>query len=278
VTATQSFDRSRIPTLAALAILYAVAVLALQEYFSRDWGNRPLDYNKLFLAKAIGAGAWALLVPIAILPLVRRMPLSPRGFLAHGAAGGALAILQTLIAAVLLATYFYGWSPLAIHDIFFDRLQSQYVWKVVTYAGIVAALLLWLRPPSPSHAQAAPAPEASTELKPNTGPLRRVLVRSDGRITLVQADQITWLEADDNNVVVHTAAAQHIVRGTLSHFADRLEATRFVRVHRSAIVNLDFVREVQNWFAGDVVAILSDGTRVNVGRTFRDEFMARLEG
>jgi DNA-binding LytR/AlgR family response regulator len=277
MAATHSLDRARIPALAATAIVCATIALALQEFFSRDWGPGPVAYFTLFLSQAIGAGAWALLIPIAILPLVRRVPLSARGFLAHGVAGGALAAVQTLIAATLLATYFYGWSPLAIRDIFLDRFHTEYAWKVVTYLVIASTLALWLRPHGILADQAAPEANPA-ELKPVTGHLRRVLVRNEGRVTLVQADEIMWLEADDNNVVVHTAGAKHVVRGTLTHFADRMDPARFVRVHRSAIVNADCVREVQNWFAGDLVAILGDGTRVNVGRTYRDEFMARLEG
>jgi len=94
----------------------------------------------------------------------------------------------------------------------------------------------------------------------------------------VSADQIDWLEAADNHVIIHAGTMAHKVRGSLNGFADRLDPTAFVRVHRGAIVNVNRIREVQTWFHGELVAILKDDTRVTVGRTYRDGFMAVLEG
>jgi hypothetical protein len=271
MTTAQFIHRSRVPALGIAAAICVAGALALQEYFSRSWGGGPRGFYTMFLAQGIGLTAWAMLIPVAILPMVRRLPVTPAGLLAHGAFGALLTVVHTLVVAALLANYYYGWSPLAIRDIFRDRMYTAYAWNVFTYLLIVAGLLMW----TASRRQET---TDTAELKPNDGYMRRVLVKSDGRVTLVQAEQITWLEADDNDIVVHAQGSAHRVRGTLTRFGERLDPSRFVRVHRSAIVNVDCVREVQNWFAGDLVAILSDGTRVNVGRTYRDEFMARLEG
>lgn len=110
--------------------------------------------------------------------------------------------------------------------------------------------------------------------EPQEGPVgeyaRRFMVRSGDRIRFVAADEVDWFEADGNYVVLHVGEEDHRVRSTLSGMEEQLDPADFVRVHRSAIVNLDSVREVQPWFSGDYVAILTTGDRVKVSRTYRD--------
>lgn len=113
--------------------------------------------------------------------------------------------------------------------------------------------------------------------EPTEGPVgeyaRRFMVRSGERIRFVGADEIDWFEADGNYVVLHVGEEDHRVRATLSGMEEQLDPADFVRVHRSAIVNLDSVREVQPWFSGDYVAILTTGDRVKVSRTYRDTLL-----
>jgi two-component system LytT family response regulator len=106
--------------------------------------------------------------------------------------------------------------------------------------------------------------------------LRRLLAKSDGRVVPIPVDEIDWIEAKDNYVLVHTGTSTVTVRSTLTSLADQLDPTHFARVHRSAIVRLARVREIQPWFRGDHVLILADGTRLTIGASFRDEFLRRL--
>jgi two-component system LytT family response regulator len=94
---------------------------------------------------------------------------------------------------------------------------------------------------------------------------------------VVPIDDIDWVEAADNDVVVHIGGERHRYRRTMDQVLARLPARRFVRVHRSAIVNLARVRQVHPWFHGNFLLILADGTRVTTGRTYRDEFLARMD-
>jgi two-component system LytT family response regulator len=94
-------------------------------------------------------------------------------------------------------------------------------------------------------------------------------VRSDGKVRFVPTAEIDWIEADDDVVHIHVGRAVLTCRDTLSHLEARLPTGRFVRVHRSAIINLGRVREVQPWFGGDYVIIMADGARVTTGRTYR---------
>ena len=76
-----------------------------------------------------------------------------------------------------------------------------------------------------------------------------------------------YVEADGNYAVLHAGAHRHRVRIPLRTLSDELDPHRFVQIHRSVIVNLDRVREIQPWFGGDYIAILHDGTQLRVSRT-----------
>jgi two-component system LytT family response regulator len=101
----------------------------------------------------------------------------------------------------------------------------------------------------------------------------RLMVREDERIRFVELADVRWIEADGNHVRLHVAGASHLVRIGLAGLAERLDPAVFVRVHRSAIVKLAEIAEIQPWFGGDYVAILRDGQRVRISRTFRDRVL-----
>ena len=101
----------------------------------------------------------------------------------------------------------------------------------------------------------------------------RVMVREDERIRFVELAEVHWIEADGSNVRLHTAGASHPVRIPLATLAERLDPAVFVRVHRSAIVKLAEVGEIQPWFGGDYVAILRSGRRVKISRTYRERVL-----
>ena len=101
---------------------------------------------------------------------------------------------------------------------------------------------------------------------------RRFLVRTRDKTLVVNADEIDWIEAADYYVSLHVGSASHLLRETMADIERRLDPERFVRVHRSAIVNIDRVREIHALFRGDAELILAGGTRVRLSRTRRSEF------
>jgi two-component system, LytTR family, response regulator len=103
------------------------------------------------------------------------------------------------------------------------------------------------------------------------GDALRLVARSVGRVSLVNVDEVNWIQAEGNYVRVHTARESQLVRETLSALATRLPA-RFRRIHRSIIVNADHVKELQPGLRGDYAVILRDGTRLRFSRRFRHEW------
>jgi two-component system LytT family response regulator len=101
---------------------------------------------------------------------------------------------------------------------------------------------------------------------------KRLAIKGDGRVILVDVDEVDRLETAGNYVEVHSGARHHLVRETMASLEARLEPARFVRVSRSSIVNSDRVRELQPMFNGDFVVVLRDGTKVAGSRRYRAAF------
>ena len=98
----------------------------------------------------------------------------------------------------------------------------------------------------------------------------RILVKQDGRMFFVKTTEIDWIEADRNYVRLHVGKTAHTIRERISRIEETLDPRLFARIHRSTIVNLNRVREMQQWFSGDYVVILDDGTRLRLSRHYRD--------
>jgi two-component system LytT family response regulator len=99
----------------------------------------------------------------------------------------------------------------------------------------------------------------------------RLAIKTDGRVLFLRTQDIDWIEAVDNHAKLHVGRETHIVRDTLTRLEQRLPSGRFLRIHRSTIVNVERVRELQPWFQGDYVVILNDGTRLTSGRSYRQK-------
>lgn len=106
--------------------------------------------------------------------------------------------------------------------------------------------------------------------------LTRLVVRSAGRIFFLRVEEIDWLEAADNYVRIHVGRESHLVRETLQSLEGRLDPSRFLRIHRSTLVNLDRIQELQPLFHGDYVVKLMDGTELSLSRSYRERLAGPL--
>jgi two-component system, LytTR family, response regulator len=101
---------------------------------------------------------------------------------------------------------------------------------------------------------------------------QRFLVRVHERIVVVNAADIDWIEAADYYVTIHSRGQKYLLREPLADLEKSLDPAVFFRAHRSAIVNLGRIREIQPMFHGDSVLVLNDGSKVKLSRNRREEF------
>ncbi len=93
-------------------------------------------------------------------------------------------------------------------------------------------------------------------------PIDRLVIRTRSKVSFLKPSEIDWIEADGKHARLHAGRETHVVRHTLTRLEQRLAAHGFVRVHRSAIVNVDRIKELEPWFHGEYVVILKDGTKL----------------
>lgn len=116
-------------------------------------------------------------------------------------------------------------------------------------------------------------PARAQPVEPRTAYATRILVRRGDRMKFVPTNDVDWFESAGNYVRLHTGSETELVRGTLARLAGQLDPGRFVRIHRSTIVNVARIRDVQPWFGGDYTATLVDGTELRVSRHYRDALL-----
>ncbi|HJS42399.1 MAG TPA: response regulator [Gemmatimonadales bacterium] len=93
-------------------------------------------------------------------------------------------------------------------------------------------------------------------------PIDRLVIRTRSKVSFLKPSEIDWIEADGKHARLHAGSETHVVRHTLTRLEQRLAGHGFVRVHRSAIVNVDRIKELEPWFHGEFVVILKDGTKL----------------
>ena len=106
----------------------------------------------------------------------------------------------------------------------------------------------------------------------------RLPVRQSDRMFLQPVDEIDWVEADGKRILLHVRDRTYPIREPLTTMARRLDPRRFVRVSRSAIVNVDRIREIQPWFNGDHMIVLEGGGQVATTRSYRGALSRLLSG
>jgi DNA-binding LytR/AlgR family response regulator len=106
----------------------------------------------------------------------------------------------------------------------------------------------------------------------------QLAVKADGGVRFLPIDDIDWLEAEGDYVRFHVGADQYVQRDTLTRLEARLPRWKFLRIHRSALVNVARIREMQPWSRGDYVVVLVDGTHLTSGRSYRARVREFIEG
>ncbi len=114
------------------------------------------------------------------------------------------------------------------------------------------------------------------DLKAGNKYLERLVIKANGRIYFLETNEIDWIQAEGNYVSVHSSKKSHLLRETISSLESQLDPKKFVRIHRSSIVRLDYIQELQPWFHGEYHIILQDGTQLTLSRNYRDRLQEAL--
>jgi len=115
------------------------------------------------------------------------------------------------------------------------------------------------------------------EIRPQKTYLKRIMVKSGGRLYFLRTAEIDWVEAAGNYVRLHVGSEAHLLRETMNGLETKLDPERFLRIHRSTIVNIDRVRKLSPSFVGDYAVVLHDGTKLKLSRGYQDRLVALLK-
>jgi two-component system LytT family response regulator len=104
----------------------------------------------------------------------------------------------------------------------------------------------------------------------------RIITKTNGRIRILRAQDIDWIEAEGNYVRLHTGTESHLLRETMNGLEQKLDPKKFVRIHRSTMINIEQVKELQPWFRGDYVVILKNAKQLTLSRGYRERLETLL--
>lgn len=266
---------------AAWAVLLTISVFAHThvELANEVRRGEAVTYGRVFAIEVTSHLVVAALLPV-LYWMHRRWPVrgGPRNVAIHVAGLVPFSIIHTAGMAALRLLWFSGILgeahsfPLTV-----DRLTFEFAKDVVNYAMLSGATellrLLFSRPRPPAAVEAptavAPPPNAVPAALPE-----RFAVRKRGKEIMVEVADIDWVEAAGNYAVLHVGGETLEIRSSLTKLEGELDPKRFVRVHKSYVVNVARIAEVTPWISGDWRIRQQDGAEVNLSRRYRQRFEA----
>ncbi|MDQ3714063.1 MAG: LytTR family DNA-binding domain-containing protein [Acidobacteriota bacterium] len=108
-------------------------------------------------------------------------------------------------------------------------------------------------------------------------PIDRVVIKSGGRIYFLKIDEIDWIEGAGDYLSLHSSSQTHLIRETMGNFHAKLNPQKFLRIHRSTIVNIERIKDIQPLFKGEYVITLTTGRRLKASRGYRHELQSLLD-
>lgn len=115
------------------------------------------------------------------------------------------------------------------------------------------------------------------DLKTGKKYLERLVVKSVGRVFFLRTDEIDWVEAAGNYAKLHVGRESHLIRETMNGLEAKLNPDKFLRIHRSTLVNIDRIKELHPLFSGDYTVNLKNGVELTLSRNYRDRLLELFE-
>ena len=266
----------RVPAVWAVLLTVSVFAHAHVEIANETARGVRMSYGTALAIQISSHLVMAALVP-AIYWLHRRWPIAerPRNLLIHVAAVVPFSIAHTVGMAALRFVWFGGiLGETHSFPLTFDRMLYEFAKDIIAY-GLLSAGTVALR-----HYLSPPAPSLVVETTPRAEPApseprpERFAVRRKGREVMVEVADIDWIEASGNYAMLHVGDETFEIRSSLTRLEGELDPKRFVRVHKSHLVNIARVVEVTPWVSGDWRIRLQSGAEVNLSRRYRQRFEA----
>lgn len=233
----------------------------------------PLAWDQEVL-RILGASVLGAFATPVVAALMRRFPMegaAARRHLAVHGAGAAVLAFSLIAVSCLLAPL----AQLGDTRPFLAALPEHLMANWLLLAFSIAGLAALLHTAHVRHADRAQAvTDAATQARPAY--LRLVQIKTRGRLEIVELNTVDWIEAQGNYVALHCAARTHLLRETLSAFEMKLDPTAFVRVHRSRLVAIARIAEIQPLANGDSLIRMSVGTELRLSRSHRRQVHERL--
>lgn len=225
---------------------------------------------------------WGALAPLVVW-LVRRVPPSrewwPRALLLHVGAACLLAVLHATL-AVSLSALVEGLGELSFPESVRGLFLKRYTLSFMTYAAIAAVALgaELHRRSRTREDRATPLAAVVRDVSAAAArkPAARLLLSHNDRERFVPVDRIDRIEAEGNYVRIHAGEEAYFERRTLKSLESQLDPSRFLRVHRSHVVNVDRIDRIEPGFKGAHEVVLRDGTRLGLSRTYRKRLEDRI--
>lgn len=259
----------RLPAIWAAALAISMAARVPVEI--ADAGRRGVEMS---VGRAVALEGASHIVVAALLPAIywlhRRWPVTdgPRNIAIHVLGVVPYSILHTLGMAALRLLWFNAIVGEAYSfPVTAERLGYEFAKDVISYAMLSGGVLIL------EHLLGRKSVAAPVSRPGGTLP-ERFAVRRRGREIMVDVADIDWVEASGNYAVLHVGGELLEIRSSLTKLEGELDPKRFVRVHKSHLVNIARVVEVTPWVSGDWRIRLQDGAEVNLSRRYRQRFEA----
>jgi len=266
-TNDERLRRLRLITISVAAWGAIAALFSLQRLFG--FAVRGVDpaWDRLVLEMTITWGGWALLTPV-IFTVVRRLPIpseTPGRMIWHIPIGIGVSLVHSLIVSAVTPLFIWRPSFLPIRDMFTGRLASAIAFETLIYLMVAGVVYAYIHATEPSRAR---IPFARIE---------SLAVPSRDGLTKVPVASIDWMQAEDNYVRLYAAGRSHLVRTTLTALEQKLAATNFIRIHRSAMVSVARIARLKRLAADRYAVVLADGTQLRVSRAYRKRVVEVME-
>jgi hypothetical protein len=205
---------------------------------------------------------WAAVTPLVLRSAVRwpvRGPRAVRHAAIHLALGTGFVVVTNLLIRIP-ELWTRGVAAAAVDTML--GIATYYPTAIISYCVMVAiGQSVFASPPAPD--------EPPPALREDLGDPSKLVLREWNRVHFIELDDIEWIEADNNHVIVHGTSRTYKSRERISDVEARLDPRRFVRVHRSALIQISRIREVQPLLRGDQAVIMQSGKVVRVARSRR---------